>query len=64
MKFRSRTIVILEMDENELEVVMNSVDAVATAHSNASGVTVRQATKFMEDYKEAVREFHGKDDII
>jgi hypothetical protein len=57
MKFRSKTIVVLEMDENELEVVMEAIDVVATGHKVRMGL-MDNAKRFQVNYQEAIADFH------
>ncbi len=57
MKYVSKTIVVLEMDEHEMEVVLGSV-ATAADSKHSSGTIRKQAQIFMKDYQEASELFH------
>ncbi len=65
MKYVSKTIVILEMDEHETEVVLSSVAFVAegTLPGKKSQRTARnQAEIFMTDYQKAIKVFYSENE--
>jgi hypothetical protein len=56
MKFTRKTIVILEMDEHEHEVVMDCV-AIAAVGDQPSKRLRTEATRLMNAYRDEVRRF-------
>jgi hypothetical protein len=54
MKFKSKTIVVLEMDEHEMELVMEAIDTVGV---KSKSHLREKAARFIQDYQGAVAEF-------